>query len=95
MAVWVNARVKHVTDWTDSLFSLTVTLHDPLRGQYAKMAGNDGERGSAAYSFVECASNENREFYLPRAEGKTPRAALQPGDEVMIPRSSGFFVLDE
>ncbi|MBP2153207.1 ferredoxin--NADP(+) reductase [Erwinia rhapontici] len=102
MAVWVNARVKHVTDWTDSLFSLTVTAPiDPFTaGQYAKLALEiDGERVVRAYSFVNAPSNENLEFYLVTVpEGKlSPRLhALKPGDEVMMTQDAqGFFVLDE
>ncbi|ATZ10088.1 ferredoxin--NADP(+) reductase [Erwinia amylovora] len=102
MAVWVNARVKKVTDWTDSLFSLTVTAPiDPfIAGQYAKLAlETDGERVVRAYSYVNAPRSPDLEFYLVTVpEGKlSPKLhALQPGDEVMITADAqGFFILDE
>lgn len=102
MAVWVNARVSKVIDWTDSLFSLIVNAPiDPFTaGQYAKLSLEiDGEHVVRAYSFVNAPSNENLEFYLVTVpEGKlSPRLhALKPGDEVMITQDAqGFFVIDE
>lgn len=102
MAEWVNASIKRVHDWTDSLFSLTVTAPiDPFTaGQFAKLALEiDGERVQRAYSYVNAPSDENLEFYLVTVpEGKlSPRLhALQPGQQVMITKeAAGFFVLDE
>lgn len=102
MAVWLNAQVQQVTNWTDSLFSLTVTAPiDPFTaGQYAKLALMiDGERVVRAYSYVNAPHNPNLEFYLVTVpEGKlSPRLhALQPGDEVLITSDAqGFFVIDE
>lgn len=102
MADWVNARIKQVNNWTDSLFSITVTAPiDPFTaGQFAKLALEiDGERVQRAYSYVNAPSDENLEFYLVNVpEGKlSPRLhALQPGEEVMITKqAAGFFVLDE
>ncbi|CAO95155.1 ferredoxin--NADP(+) reductase [Erwinia tasmaniensis] len=102
MAVWVNARVKKVSDWTDSLFSLTVTAPiDPFTaGQYAKLALEiEGERVVRAYSYVNAPGNADLEFYLVTVpQGKlSPRLhGLQPGDEVMITADAqGFFVIDE
>lgn len=102
MAEWVNARVKKVDNWTESLFSLTVTapIAPFTAGQFAKLALEiDGERVQRAYSYVNAPSDENLEFYLVTVpEGKlSPRLhALMPGQEVMITKeASGFFVLDE
>ena len=102
MAVWINARVKNVINWTDSLFSLIVNAPiDPFTaGQYAKLSLEiDGERVVRAYSFVNAPSHENLEFYLVTVpEGKlSPRLhALKAGDEVMITQDAqGFFVIDE
>ncbi|WP_158782244.1 ferredoxin--NADP(+) reductase [Pantoea sp. BAV 3049] len=102
MAEWVNATIKQVNDWTDSLFSITVTAPiDPFTaGQFAKLALEiDGERVQRAYSYVNAPSDENLEFYLVTVpEGKlSPRLhALQPGQQVMITKeAAGFFVLDE
>ncbi|WP_147200329.1 ferredoxin--NADP(+) reductase [Pantoea sp. MBD-2R] len=102
MAEWVNARIKQVHDWTDSLFSITVNAPiDPfIAGQFAKLALEiDGERVQRAYSYVNAPSDENLEFYLVTVpEGKlSPRLhALQPGQELMITKeAAGFFVLDE
>ncbi|KAB8310489.1 ferredoxin--NADP(+) reductase [Erwinia endophytica] len=102
MAEWVNASVKQVTHWTDSLFS--ITLNAPITpftaGQFAKLALEiDGERVQRAYSYVNAPSDENLEFYLVTVpEGKlSPRLhALQPGQPVIITKeAAGFFVLDE
>ena len=102
MAEWVNARIKQVHDWTDSLFSIIVNAPvDPFTaGQFAKLALEiDGERVQRAYSYVNAPSDENLEFYLVTVpEGKlSPRLhALQPGQELMITKeAAGFFVLDE
>jgi len=102
MAEWVNATVQQVQDWTESLFSITVTAPiDPfIAGQFAKLALEvDGERVQRAYSFVNAPSNANLEFYLVTVpEGKlSPRLhALQPGQKPMITKeSAGFFVIDE
>lgn len=102
MAEWVNATVKQVQDWTESLFSLTVTAPiDPFTaGQFAKLALEvDGERVQRAYSFVNAPGDKDLEFYLVTVpEGKlSPRLhALQPGQTLMITKeSAGFFVIDE
>ncbi|WP_034943221.1 ferredoxin--NADP(+) reductase [Erwinia oleae] len=102
MAEWVNARIEKVTDWTDSLFSITMTAPvDPfIAGQFAKLALEiDGERVQRAYSYVNAPGDEKLEFYLVTVpEGKlSPRLhALQPGQQVMITKqAAGFFVLDE
>ncbi len=102
MAEWVNARIKQVHSWTDSLFSITLNAPtDPfVAGQYAKLALEvDGERVQRAYSYVNAPSDENLEFYLVTVpEGKlSPRLhALQPGQTLMIAKeSAGFFLLDE
>lgn len=102
MAEWVNARIKQVNNWTDSLFSITVNAPiDPFSaGQYAKLALEiDGERVQRAYSYVNAPSDENLEFYLVTVpEGKlSPHLhALQPGQELTITKeAAGFFVLDE
>ncbi|MBP2169147.1 ferredoxin--NADP+ reductase [Erwinia toletana] len=102
MAEWITGKVTKVTNWTDSLFSITV--HAPVAafnaGQYAKLALEvDGERVQRAYSYVNAPSDKNLEFYLVTVpEGKlSPRLfALRPGDELMITKdAAGFFVLDE
>ncbi len=102
MAEWLNAEVKEVKSWTDSLFSLRVTA--PIErfsaGQFAKLGLEiDGERVQRAYSYVNAPDDPLLEFYLVTVpEGKlSPRLqALQPGDNVMVTKeASGFFILDE
>lgn len=102
MAEWITGKVTKVTNWTDSLFSITV--HAPVAafhaGQYAKLALEiDGERVQRAYSYVNAPSDHNLEFYLVTVpEGKlSPRLfALRPGDELLITKdAAGFFVLEE
>lgn len=102
MAEWVDARIKQVNNWTDSLFSITVTapIEPFTAGQFAKLALEiDGERVQRAYSYVNAPSDENLEFYLVKVpEGKlSPRLhAMKPDDTIMITKqASGFFVLDE
>jgi len=102
MAEWVNATVKEVHDWTESLFSITVNAPvDPfIAGQFAKLALEvDGERVQRAYSYVNAPGNKDLEFYLVTVpEGKlSPRLhALQPGQTLMITKeAAGFFVIDE
>ncbi|EXU76397.1 ferredoxin--NADP(+) reductase [Erwinia mallotivora] len=102
MAEWVNASIKEVKTWTDSLFSLVVTAPiDPfIAGQFAKLAlETDGERVQRAYSFVNAPSDDHLEFYIVNVpEGKlSPQLhQLKPGQQVMITKeSAGFFVLDE
>lgn len=102
MAEWVNASIKEVKNWTDSLFSLIVTAPiDPfIAGQFAKLAlETDGERVQRAYSFVNAPGNGLLEFYIVNVpEGKlSPNLhQLQPGQQVMITKeSAGFFILDE
>ncbi|KOC87979.1 ferredoxin--NADP(+) reductase [Winslowiella iniecta] len=102
MAEWITGKVTKVTNWTDSLFS--ITLNAPVApftaGQFAKLALEvDGERVQRAYSYVNAPGDDNLEFYLVTVpDGKlSPRLfALTPGDEVMITKeAAGFFVLEE
>lgn len=102
MAEWVNASVKEVKTWTESLFSLIVQAPvDPfIAGQFAKLALEvEGERVQRAYSYVNAPHDGNLEFYLVNVpEGKlSPRLhALKAGDSLMVTKeAAGFFVLDE
>lgn len=102
MAEWITGKVTKVTNWTDSLFSITVNapVAPFTAGQFAKLSLEvDGERVQRAYSYVNAPSDDNLEFYLVTVpEGKlSPRLhALTPGDEVMITKdAAGFFVLEE
>ncbi len=102
MAEWVNATVKEVKNWTDSLFSLVVNAPvDPfIAGQFAKLGLEiDGQRVQRAYSYVNAPNNPDLEFYLVDVpDGKlSPRLhALQAGDSLMVTKeAAGFFVVDE
>ncbi|MEN4770852.1 ferredoxin--NADP(+) reductase [Duffyella gerundensis] len=102
MAEWVNATVKEVKNWTDSLFSLVVNAPvDPfIAGQFAKLGLEiDGQRVQRAYSYVNAPNNPDLEFYLVDVpDGKlSPRLhALQAGDSLMVTKeAAGFFVIDE
>lgn len=102
MAEWVNATVKEVRNWTDSLFSLVVNAPvDPfIAGQFAKLGLEiDGQRVQRAYSYVNAPNNPDLEFYLVDVpDGKlSPRLhALQTGDSLMVTKeAAGFFVVDE
>ena len=102
MAEWVNATVKEVKNWTDSLFSLVVNAPvDPfIAGQFAKLGLEiDGQRVQRAYSYVNAPNNSDLEFYLVDVpDGKlSPRLhALQAGDSLMVTKeAAGFFVVDE
>lgn len=102
MAEWVNATVKEVRNWTDSLFSLVVNAPvDPfIAGQFAKLGLEiDGQRVQRAYSYVNAPNNPDLEFYLVDVpDGKlSPRLhALQAGDSLMVTKeAAGFFVVDE
>lgn len=102
MAEWVNATVKEVRNWTDSLFSLVVNAPvDPfIAGQFAKLGLEiDGQRVQRAYSYVNAPNNSDLEFYLVDVpDGKlSPRLhALQAGDSLMVTKeAAGFFVVDE
>lgn len=102
MAEWINATVKQVNNWTDALFSITVTapIAPFTAGQYAKLALEvDGERVQRAYSYVNAPSNGNLEFYLvvvPEGKLSPHLFALKPGDELMVTKeATGFFMIDE
>lgn len=102
MAEWITGKVTNVTNWTDSLFSITINapIAPFTAGQFAKLALEiDGERVQRAYSYVNAPSDDNLEFYLVTVpEGKlSPRLhGLTPGDELMVTKdAAGFFVLEE
>ncbi|AXF78510.1 ferredoxin--NADP(+) reductase [Erwinia tracheiphila] len=102
MAEWINASIKEVKNWTDSLFSLIVTAPiDPfIAGQFAKLSLEiEGKRVQRAYSFVNAPSDAYLEFYIvnvPQGKLSPFLHQLQPGQQVSITKAStGFFVLDE
>ncbi|WP_350635945.1 ferredoxin--NADP reductase, partial [Pseudoalteromonas sp. GW168-MNA-CIBAN-0100] len=102
MSNWVDATVKKITWWTDSLFSITVNADvEPFKaGQFTKLSIMDGDKRIArAYSYVNASDDPNLEFYLINVvDGllSSHLAKLQPGDNVLIERcATGFFTLDE
>ncbi|MDQ2042794.1 ferredoxin--NADP reductase [Pseudoalteromonas sp. 20-92] len=102
MSNWVDATVKKVTWWNETLFSLTVNADvEPFKaGQFTKLSIiEDDKRIARAYSYVNSPDSSVLEFYLINvADGLlSPRLAkLQPGDNVLIERrATGFFTLDE
>ncbi|NMM41690.1 FAD-binding oxidoreductase [Pseudoalteromonas arctica] len=102
MSNWVEASVKEIVWWTDSLFSLIVNADvGPFKaGQFTKLSMMmDEKRIARAYSYVNAPSSPDLEFYLINvADGLLSQqlAKLKPGDTVMIEsRASGFFTIDE
>ena len=102
MSNWIDATVKSVKWWNESLFSLTVNADvEPFKaGQFTKLSVMDGEKRIArAYSYVNAPDDPNLEFYLINVvDGQLSShlAQLTPGDTVLIERrASGFFTLDE
>ncbi|WP_405597188.1 MULTISPECIES: ferredoxin--NADP reductase [unclassified Pseudoalteromonas] len=102
MSNWVDASVKKVTWWNETLFSLTLNADvEPFKaGQFTKLSVMDNDKRIArAYSYVNSPENNDLEFYFINvASGLlSPRLAkLQPGDTVLIERrATGFFTLDE
>ncbi|MBQ4859190.1 ferredoxin--NADP reductase [Pseudoalteromonas sp. MMG007] len=102
MSNWVEATVKDIKWWSETLFSLTLNADiAPFKaGQFTKLSIMDGEKRIArAYSFVNAPENPNLEFYLINViDGLlSPHLAkLQPGETVLIEqRATGFFTLDE
>ncbi|MEL0634254.1 ferredoxin--NADP reductase [Pseudoalteromonas carrageenovora] len=102
MSNWVEATVKDVKWWSETLFSLTLNADiAPFKaGQFTKLSIMDGEKRIArAYSFVNAPENPNLEFYLINViDGLLSPylAKLKPGETVLIEqRATGFFTLDE
>ncbi|MBH0088902.1 MULTISPECIES: ferredoxin--NADP reductase [Pseudoalteromonas] len=102
MSNWVEATVKSVTWWSETLFSLTVNANvEPFKaGQFTKLSIMDGDKRIArAYSYVNAPENPDLEFYLINViDGLLSPclAKLQPGETVLIEqRATGFFTLDE
>ncbi|MBB1446519.1 FAD-binding oxidoreductase, partial [Pseudoalteromonas sp. SG41-6] len=92
MSNWVDASVKKVTWWNETLFSLTLNADvEPFKaGQFTKLSVMDNDKRIVrAYSYVNSPENNDLEFYLINvANGLlSPRLAkLQPGDTVLIER---------
>lgn len=102
MSNWVDAKVKDIVWWTDTLFSLIVNADvEPFKaGQFTKLSIMMGDKRVArAYSYVNSPSSKDLEFYLINVEDgllSQQLAKLVPGDSVMIERrATGFFTLDE
>jgi len=102
MSNWIDATIKSVKWWNESLFSLTVNADvEPFKaGQFTKLSVMDGEKRIArAYSYVNAPDDPNLEFYLINVvDGQLSShlAQLTLGDTVLIERrASGFFTLDE
>ena len=102
MSNWVDARVKDVVWWSDTLFSLIVNADvEPFKaGQFTKLSMmKDEKRIARAYSYVNAPSSPDLEFYLINVQDgllSQQLAQLKQGDTVMIERrASGFFTLDE
>ncbi|MGO2075255.1 MAG: ferredoxin--NADP reductase [Pseudoalteromonas sp.] len=102
MSNWVDAKVKNIVWWTDTLFSLIVNADvEPFKaGQFTKLSIMIGDKRIArAYSYVNSPSSNDLEFYLINVEDgllSQQLAKLLPGDNVMIERrATGFFTLDE
>ncbi len=102
MSNWVEAKVKDIVWWTDTLFSLIVNADvEPFKaGQFTKLSMMmDDKRIARAYSYVNSPDSDDLEFYLINVAGgllSQQLAKLTPGDTVLIERrASGFFTLDE
>ena len=102
MSNWVDACVKDIVWYSDTLFSLIVNADvEPFKaGQFTKLSMMLGDKRIArAYSYVNAPSSADLEFYLINVQDgllSQQLAKLQPGDTVMIERrASGFFTLDE
>jgi ferredoxin--NADP+ reductase len=102
MSDWVDATVKKVTWWNDTLFSLTVNADvEPFKaGQFTKLSMmDDDKRIARAYSYVNSPKSTDLEFYLINVvDGLLSPylSKLKRGDTVLIERrATGFFTLDE
>ncbi|KPH65558.1 ferredoxin-NADP reductase [Pseudoalteromonas porphyrae] len=102
MSNWIEASVKEVVWWTDTLFSLIVNADvEPFKaGQFTKLSMMiDDKRIARAYSYVNAPNSNDLEFYLINVmDGLLSQqlAKLTPGDTVLIEsRASGFFTIDE
>ena len=89
MSNWVEASVKDIVWWTDTLFSLIVNADvEPFKaGQFTKLSMMmDEKRIARAYSYVNAPSSPDLEFYLINvADGLLSQqlAKLKPGDTVL------------
>ncbi|MXP67928.1 ferredoxin--NADP(+) reductase [Pantoea sp. Aalb] len=102
MVNWVNAKVKEIKNWTNTLFSLRLEaeINDFNAGQFAKIAQEiNGKRIQRAYSYVNAPKDSLLEFYIAKIpEGKmSPYLhSLHAGDVVQISKNGfGFFVLSK
>ena len=102
MSNWVQARVKDIVWWNDSLFSLIVNADvEPFKaGQFTKLSIIENDKRIArAYSYVNSPQSNDLEFYLINVNGgvlSSYLATLKVGDTVLIERrATGFFTLDE
>lgn len=67
MSNWVEATVKNVTWWSETLFSLTVNANvEPFKaGQFTKLSIMDGDKRIArAYSYVNALKTPISSFIL-------------------------------
>jgi ferredoxin--NADP+ reductase len=102
MSNWIDATVKAVKWWNESLFSIIVNADvEPFKaGQFTKLSMMEGDKRIArAYSYVNSPDSNDLEFYLINVvDGLLSPylSTLQPGDTVLIERrATGFFTLDE
>jgi ferredoxin/flavodoxin---NADP+ reductase len=102
MAQWLQGRVVENQHWTDTLFSLrlSVAAIEFVAGQFISLALDvEGERIARPYSLVNAPGSDDIECYLvlvPDGILSKKLMQLNPGDEVFVSqRASGFFTLDE
>lgn len=106
MSSWLEGRVVGSRQWTDTLFSLRVTLGKPgprlpfEAGQFVRIALDiGGERIARPFSFVNRPEDPVLEFYgviVPDGPLSPRLARLAKGDALFIADNpSGFLVLSE
>ena len=106
MSTWLEGRVLENRAWTQTLFSLRVTLGTGAprlafeAGQFVRLALDLGnERVARPFSFVNAPQDPVLEFYgviVPEGPLSPSLARLRPGDKLLVADNpSGFLVLSE
>ena len=110
MSRWLEGRVLENRHWTETLFSLRVTLGKGAprltfeAGQFVRIAldlgeGDAGGRVARPFSFVNPPADPVLEFYgviVPEGPLSPPLARLAAGDTLFVADNpSGFLVLSE
>ena len=110
MSRWLDGRVIENRRWTETLFSLRVTLGNGAprlafeAGQFVRIAldlveGDAGSRVARPFSFVNPPADPVLEFYgvvVPEGPLSPALSRLAPGDPLYVADNpSGFLVLSE